>query len=76
MFVIADVIVNEQHIKCASKVADHILIEFADATNMDISFNSEPEAGSALRSLISILNPTCEIEGGEIEARGEGVAKS
>lgn len=76
MFVIAGTIVNEAHIKCASKTADHIIIEFVDATNMDISFNSEPEAGDALRQLISILGPTYEIDKGEVADRSEGVAKS
>ena len=70
MFVIAGTIVNEAHIKCASKTNDHIVIEFIDATNIDISFNSEPEAGDALRKLISILGPTYEIDKGEVVTNG------
>ena len=71
MFVIAGTIVNEAHIKCASKTRDHIVIEFNDTTNMDISFNSEPEAGEALKQLISILGPTYEIDKGEVVSRNE-----
>ncbi len=71
MFVIAGTIVNEAHIKCASKTNDHIVIEFIDATNIDISFDSEPEAGDALRQLISILGPTYEIDKGEVVTRND-----
>lgn len=66
IIIIAGRVFNLQHCKAVTKHEDHLILDWNDATLTDISFNSEPECMDAFRTVVSLMNPTVEVEAGEV----------